>query len=321
MVGFAKLDMLSYMVPLVEENEKVLKNLEPVKELIAEEENLTKTTNFESISKDTSLNSFQSDVTTVTVSQSSMTNTSLSDKSKPKLAINGGRHQTLKRVSFGSSKGSMVETLIFESPLPEETESVQINQDTSVLTEESDISETEREKVRVSFFQQSRPQEVDLPNEPEIFEDTAYMMAATVAVTETNNHYQRTESVESGWENPFRPGGDLSREADEIVELIKGGKPITPTGGTPDGLPNSHDLTDNYVNSNNVSPSEQKKAATQVESTPKSANGNVKNENGHEAKPGALDVKRETLKPDGDASQVEHITIKKKSKCGCCVIQ
>lgn len=39
-------------------------------------------------------------------------------------------------------------------------------------------------------------------------------------------------STESGWENPFRPGGDLSREADQIVELIKGGKPITPTPGS-----------------------------------------------------------------------------------------
>lgn len=29
-------------------------------------------------------------------------------------------------------------------------------------------------------------------------------------------------STESGWDNPFRPGGDLSREADEIVNLIKG---------------------------------------------------------------------------------------------------
>lgn len=58
-----------------------------------------------------------------------------------------------------------------------------------------------------------------------------------------------TFSTDSGWDNPFRPDGDLSREADEIVNLIKGGlaiefqildtikhsvalggKPITPTG-------------------------------------------------------------------------------------------
>lgn len=29
-------------------------------------------------------------------------------------------------------------------------------------------------------------------------------------------------SIDSGWDNPFRPDGDLSREADEIVNLIKG---------------------------------------------------------------------------------------------------
>lgn len=33
-------------------------------------------------------------------------------------------------------------------------------------------------------------------------------------------------STESGWDNPFRPGGDLSREADEIVNLIKGDSSI-----------------------------------------------------------------------------------------------
>lgn len=51
----------------------------------------------------------------------------------------------------------------------------------------------------------------------------AAAMAAVMA-------YDRQMSTESGWDNPFRPGGDLSREADEIVNLIKGGKPITPTG-------------------------------------------------------------------------------------------
>lgn len=29
-------------------------------------------------------------------------------------------------------------------------------------------------------------------------------------------------STDSGWDNPFRPDGDLSREADEIVNMIKG---------------------------------------------------------------------------------------------------
>lgn len=45
----------------------------------------------------------------------------------------------------------------------------------------------------------------------------------------TTPSYERQLSIESGWDNPFQPDGDLSREADEIVNLIRGGKPITPT--------------------------------------------------------------------------------------------
>lgn len=61
-------------------------------------------------------------------------------------------------------------------------------------------------------------------------------------------------------------------------------------------------------------------------STPKSANGTAKNEvnanaNVKAASPGALDVQRGTIKPDGDPSQIEHVMIKKKPKCKCCVIQ
>ncbi|KAL3284681.1 hypothetical protein HHI36_018830 [Cryptolaemus montrouzieri] len=131
-----------------------------------------------------------------------------------------------------------------------------------------------------------------------------------------------TYSVESGWENPFRPGGDLSREADEIVELIKGGKPITPTSSDPHRNSSLQEDQQNHL-TNNVSTSpEKKQQLAQLESTPKSANGNVsKTEDKTDNSPGAVDVKRGTVKPDGDASQVEHITIKKKPKCKCCVIQ
>ncbi|XP_019761820.2 uncharacterized protein LOC109538855 isoform X2 [Dendroctonus ponderosae] len=184
-----------------------------------------------SISKETSVSSFVSD-TTATASHSSMTPTSTStDKGKPKLNINGGKHQSLKRVSFGSSKGSMVETLIFESPLQEEPEPSPIPENGTSLTNGCD-KEDEREKVRVTFFQQSKPQEVDLPDDPPFCEHE-FVMSSPVLKNDTNHIvYNRTESTESGWDNPFRPGGDLSREADQIVELIKGGKPITPTPGS-----------------------------------------------------------------------------------------
>lgn len=278
-----------------------------------------RTTTSTPISKDTSMSSFISDVTTATASHSSMT--SSSDKSKPKIAVNGTKHQTLKRVSFGSSKGSMVETLIYESPLQEEPEPSPIAEHPATTFPESlDQSETEREKVRVSFFQQSKPQEVDLPDEPIIFTHSELMMAGPILNDSNHVVYIRQESTESGWDNPFRPGGDLSREADEIVELIKGGKPITPTSGGPPS-PILHDHTDSSF-ANNVAHepiTESPKKATVLHATPKSANGNVKNDK--VSSPGAVDVQRGTLIPAGDSSQVEHVVIKKKPKCECCVIQ
>ncbi|XP_063920854.1 uncharacterized protein LOC135135658 [Zophobas morio] len=313
--------MLSYMLP-VDEKPPPGPNKGHM-QLSLGSEVLTNGRTSSPISKETSISSFVSDVTTATASYSSMTPTSTSDKGKPKLVINGGKHQTLKRVSFGSSKGSMVETLIFESPVQEEPEPSPIPENAIPFPADQDQTETEREKVRVTFFQQSKPQEVDLPDEPVVFTDTDFIMATTVAMNDSNHVvYNRTESTESGWENPFRPGGDLSREADEIVELIKGGKPITPTpDSTAPPLPSldEPDTQKNQTTANNVAEpiTQSPKKATELNAAPKSANGNVQNDN-KPAAPGAVDVKRGTIKPDGE---VEHVTIKKKPKCKCCVIQ
>lgn len=158
---------------------------------------------------------------------------------------------------------------------------------------------------------------------------------ATVTLAQEHNSYivyNRQVSTDSGWENPFRPGGDLSREADEIVELIKEGKPITPTpGSTSPKLPTVEDITDN----GKLSPNETaatKNVANDLAHTPKpsdvktktassnqqSANGNTVNE---KASVGAVEVQRGTVGQPIDASQVEHVIIKKKPKCQCCVIQ
>lgn len=71
-----------------------------------------------------------------------------------------------------------------------------------------------------------------------------------------------------GWDNPFRPDGDLSKEADQIVELIKEGKPITPTptSATSPLLPPDH--------SGNVNHDQQP-----VTSTPTKANGTCSEKN------------------------------------------
>ncbi|XP_017772238.1 PREDICTED: uncharacterized protein LOC108559454 [Nicrophorus vespilloides] len=153
--------------------------------------------------------------------------------------------------------------------------------------------------------------------------------------------------VESGWDNPFRPGGDLSREADEIVEMIKGGKPITPTsGGNASPSPPGHHQDDDIPDSNDPLLKQQdinsKKTAAAagdvvsdkvnsrpLTSTPKSAkNGSANAKDGPNNNAAAaakksdpVDVQRGTAGQPGDASQVEHIVIKKKPKCKCCVIQ
>lgn len=124
--------------------------------------------------------------------------------------------------------------------------------------------------------------------------------------------------MESGWDNPFQPGGDLSREADEIVELIKGGKPITPTPGTT--LPPLPSLDQSDANNFLQKTVDSPKTVSQLGSAAgKNANGNVQNEKLGSG--GAFEVQRGTIVPAGDASQVEHVTIKKKPKCKCCVIQ
>ncbi|CAB0012363.1 unnamed protein product [Nesidiocoris tenuis] len=127
-------------------------------------------------------------------------------------------------------------------------------------------------------------------------------------------------ATDSGWDNPFRPDGDLSREADELVELINSGKPITPTplNGEPPKLPDSNGTENGKV----PSPA---KAATNAASPPnKAANGTKPLSNGDKstvATPGGqLELQRSTVAPT-DAATVEHVNLKKKPKCKCCVVQ
>lgn len=146
-------------------------------------------------------------------------------------------------------------------------------------------------------------------------------------------------STDSGWDNPFRPDGDLSREADEIVEMIKGGKPITPTpGSVASKLPSmsedgGHEQTDHHSTSSPVAtPPSTADVATASQSAPLAAskqnsenkvgaNGNAPCSVGKTAAAGAVEVQRGTVVPASDASQIEHVVIKKKPKCKCCVIQ
>ncbi|KAL0902628.1 hypothetical protein ABMA27_000455 [Loxostege sticticalis] len=314
--------MLSYMVPVEDKPPPVPGKGRLALELVgtpgSPESAIRKART--NISKESSTSSFASDLTI-----SSSTPTGALDKPKHKLLGNGTKHTTLKRVSFGSSKGSMVETLIYESPLQEEPESSpppKVQETSFPYTPVEDDSE--RSKVRVSFYQGARPQCVSPPpgqQEPHVLYAALLSAAANADMTD-HAMYNRQISTESGWDNPFRPDGDLSREADEIVSLIKGGKPITPTPTAQPQLAACEEAEEK-IHDNNVSanspPSPQTKVASPVQqSTPKAMNGTKNGTAMGDVRPGQVEVQRS---PPQEPQQPEHVTIKKKPKCKCCVIQ
>ncbi|XP_045532042.1 uncharacterized protein LOC123719007 isoform X1 [Pieris brassicae] len=315
--------MLSYMVPVDEKPPPVPGKGRMALELAGSpgspESTAKKRTN---ISKESSSSSFTSDLTV-----SSSTPSGVLDKPKHKLLNNGSKHTSLKRVSFGSSKGSMVETLIYESPLQEEPENSpppNLQETTFLYTPVEDDSE--RSKVRVSFYQGARPQCLSPPpaQESHVLYATLLSAAANADMAE-HVMYNRQISTESGWDNPFRPDGDLSREADEIVSLIKGGKPITPTPNA--GVPllsaeEEEEVTspDNVkaIASPPMSP-ETKMSSPVQQSTPKAMNGTKNGTAVTEIRSGQVEVQRA---PPQEPMQPEHVTIKPKcKKCKCCVVQ
>lgn len=84
------------------------------------------------------------------------------------------------------------------------------------------------------------------------------------------------------------------------MELIKEGKPITPTN--PSKVIEENGATKTTVNPN---------------FSGNKANGSANLENSV----GGVEVQRGTIATPTDGSQVEHVVIKKKPKCKCCVIQ
>ncbi|CAL7933525.1 unnamed protein product [Xylocopa violacea] len=298
------------------------------------------------VTKDDSLYSINSDASTVG-----------SDR-KNKI-FNGAKHTSLKRVSFGSSKGSMVETLVYETPVQEEPEINRFMDHNgripSMIAPVPDIDEG-REMVRVSLL---GPQ--PSPTTPGVFQvqpivisrtqpidmDTVPAELLTTHTEHTAPAYHTQISTDSGWDNPFRPDGDLSREADEIVELIKGGKPITPTPGqTAPPLPgcdtvasNAQTTVDHDSSSSPLLKSSANSTNRHANSSPKPGqeNGNahgtpMKAANANSQQPvnekvaassraATVEVARMTAQGPGDASQVEHVTLKKKPKCKCCLLQ
>lgn len=267
---------------------------------------------------------------------------------------------SLKRVSFGSSKGSMVETLIYDSPVAEEEripeEEVPSFRDPVSQKFGTEIAAQQKpaSKVRVTFYESSKPLVVTSP-EPSDFDQYSpqdFLMASPL----TDAHmpgFDRQLSSDSGRDNPFRPDGDISREADEIVQLIKSGRPLqqppedaldgtapleasSPAHekevaaepllprpdahrqpqalhATPANAARTHSPTaDGASKGGATSPS-----AGAASPSKAGANGSAAPE---ASMPGTVEVTHATVTPT-DPAHVEHVVIRKKSKCNCCVIQ
>ncbi|XP_019890125.1 uncharacterized protein LOC105274563 [Ooceraea biroi] len=282
------------------------------------------------VTKDDSLYSIDSDASTA------------GSERKNKI-LNGAKHASLKRVSFGSSKGSMVETLVYETPVQEEPEINHFLDHNGRLPPPMiPVPDTDegREKVRVSLLgpQPSPATPGVLLLEP-ITHSSGHPLnmannSAELLTTHTEHTtpaYHAQISTDSGWDNPFRPDGDLSREADEIVELIKGGKPITPTPGqNAPPLPGCEGKTEHDSSSTspllkstnchgNSRPGQENGSAHG--GTPAKGGNQPVNEKVGSSRTATVEVARMTAQGPGDASQVEHVTLKKKPKCKCCVLQ
>ncbi|XP_037723581.1 A-agglutinin anchorage subunit isoform X1 [Drosophila subpulchrella] len=344
--------------------------------------------------------------TTTTTADEDDMSSDLSDKfprpqKKPgKLSKLGTKSVGLKRVSFGSSKGSMVETLVFETPTPlsehmESTFGFDAAADSAADTaaaaagqpqlastlpshlplaggysgdyakgnmDDSGIEvqeESERSIVRVSIYQSSQPQQICPPADYLLDAlDGGYnynsnlldysTMATTAAglqqqqVIGLGAAYDRQQSTDSGWDNPFRPGGDLSREADEIVNMIRGGKPITPTEERTIGNGSAQHADDNCnggaaigesvtrsnlsqnlataQNGTNSHASASADAGAGKAATATELSGGTGTGNGNNGVTSLGQVSKQVVPGPTSASHVV-IDEKKNKKKGCCVVQ
>lgn len=219
-------------------------------------------------------------------------------------------------------------------------------------------------KVRVTFFESERPLTLPSPEASDAeWEDNMVESPPPQPVTMhqlPSSSYVRQVSTESGVDNPFRPDGDLSREADELLELLKGsGRPISEvlksresavhlenndavtasvaaiTHSSPEhhaGSPllSAEDVADGgpaRVNSSTCSDSAPDAdscrvatpMATIVAEAPTTPSPLTKATS--VAPTGAVEVEHGVVAPETSENQVEHVVIKKKSKCQCCVLQ
>lgn len=141
---------------------------------------------------------------------------------------------------------------------------------------------------------------------------TAERLTTSISATQPLASPDRQMSTDSGmFENPFREGGKLSRDAEVIIDALKTGKLSVISNQGQDDVDRGKDDSDEHLKNNGdlnggsgllVEPRERKKGEVK-------ANGEV-------------DVHR-GLVINSKQAAVERVVIpeNKKQKCACCVLQ
>ncbi|KAF7487841.1 hypothetical protein SSS_06178 [Sarcoptes scabiei] len=134
------------------------------------------------------------------------------------------------------------------------------------------------------------------------------------------------KDIDPGDDNPFRPGSELSREADFIVNLIKEGKPITPTGElminanhteSSQQSPINHEQVAKLKNRQQTQSKLTQKSDENVDISEKSPSDRSK----ISVEPGQhIDIQHGVVvSPKHGGQTIEKVTIRKRKKC--CSIQ
>nr|XP_046919749.1 uncharacterized protein LOC124499820 isoform X2 [Dermatophagoides farinae] len=137
-----------------------------------------------------------------------------------------------------------------------------------------------------------------------------------------------SQTMDNEEDNPFRPGSELSREADIIVNLIKEGKPITPTGD----IISANNSNVAAVNDSQT-PQKQQESLTkkqqfqtqtilvnkgdEKDGSNKTNNNKCSNSNNNgNIEPGQVEIQHGIIVANNDnMPTVEQINLKKKRKC------
>ncbi|KAK2723173.1 hypothetical protein QYM36_001747, partial [Artemia franciscana] len=127
---------------------------------------------------------------------------------------------------------------------------------------DANTSQRPASRVRVTFYESERPLTVSSPEpsegtEPPDLETVGrspspHLLKTAMGTVSTPEHGNASalenQTFSEGTDNPFRPDGDLSREADELVHLIKEGRPFSEVvkPGSP-SQSESHDQVDSLI--------------------------------------------------------------------------